>query len=422
MPIHGLTTNTAPAFPHLGELRKGEEKVSDNKPGKDLRHFRYTSKVYPESVKAFAQEFGNEPNHLTILLPYRTVDENFPTWRESWTASRLQHRCDGRTCVLSLSKDGKTYTHEPKPCPGGCKQIGRLTVIVPELLHAGFVGTVTVLTTSIHDIMEVHANLLSYQQMRGDLRGVEFVLSRVPRMITTPDGPRREKWLINIKAHHEWVVAQLAAMKQTAMLPAVAGVDITDMLPPDIVDEDGVIISGEYTIEPPKQIAAQVVQKANDDLFGDEPTQEQPEQLATPVAAEKQGNAAKSEGNGKANGNGQKKWPARPFDAPTLKAYMETKVAGGKTSKPSDKQLTYVRASLMSVALDDAERHTITLYLFGKESSSDLTAGECSALLDWIKYQEVAPDEWQPNDNAMFEAKSIIRQWQVEQGQQEMAF
>ncbi len=240
MPIIGLTDRGA-AFPRIGELRKGAPKPkTGNKPGADLKHFRFTS-TNQEVVSAFTEAYGDQPNAIKIFLPYQTTGENFEAWIEEWGAGSLKWRGDGQTLHIWQTPQG-TYSHEPQPQPEkGGKQVGRLKVIIPEL---GRLAYVVALTTSIHDIIEIQSNLTAYEAMAGGLQGIPFILSRVPRMVSTPNPKigkrtRREKWLLHIEAAPEWVQAQLSVMQQAA-LPSGA---------PDFeVDEDGVIIEG--TIEP----------------------------------------------------------------------------------------------------------------------------------------------------------------------------
>jgi len=213
MPIVGLTDRNA-GFPQIGVLRKGAPKP-ERGPGRDLEHFRFDGDDEDASL-AFRSIYGDEPRAVRVFVPYATTDENFEAWREDWVASSLKHRCDGQICVRWLTGNG-SYSTEPIPCPGGCKQVGRLKVIIPELRRMAFV---TVLTTSIHDIMEIHANLAALESARGDLRGIPLILRRVPREISTPNGDgkrvRRQKWLINIEAQPDWVELQLAAAAEAA--------------------------------------------------------------------------------------------------------------------------------------------------------------------------------------------------------------
>jgi uncharacterized protein YjiS (DUF1127 family) len=214
MPIKGMTDRQA-QFPKLGTLRKGEPKPDgSNRPGKDLEGFRFDSDD-AAATEAFLEAFGDEPRRVNVLLPFRTAAENFQAWREEWTASSLKHRCDGETMTLWLN--GAAYSQAPKACTGGCKPVGRLMVIIPELRRLAYV---TVLTTSIHDIMTLQENLDAAEMLRGDLRGIPFVLSRRPREISTPRAngqrARTEKWLLSIEPAPHWVGHQLQVMERAA--------------------------------------------------------------------------------------------------------------------------------------------------------------------------------------------------------------
>jgi hypothetical protein len=154
-------------------------------------------------------------------------------------------RCDRETVQVERQKDG-TYSGEPHACKFplcGCKQVGRLTIIVPELQR---LAGVCVMTTSLHDIMELHANLSAAWMINGTLRGLPFILSRKPRMVSTPgkDGQRlrREKWLLSIEPAPAWVRGQIAALPSFDMT-AQAQLPAPD--PEPDVDEDGVMGNGK---------------------------------------------------------------------------------------------------------------------------------------------------------------------------------
>ena len=161
MPIIGLT-DVQSSFPRIGELRKGAVKGA-NQPGKDLTHFRFTSKI-PGVVEKFSAIYGDESNAIDCFLPYATTDENFEAWQEEWVAGGLVHRCDGEQVVM-YQKDGKYIMPEygSLPCPyreggarqrtkqnPGCKQSGRLKIVLPAL---GRLAYVVAITTSINDII-----------------------------------------------------------------------------------------------------------------------------------------------------------------------------------------------------------------------------------------------------------------------------
>jgi hypothetical protein len=223
MAIKGLTDRGA-SFPQIGTLRKGAPKPEKG-PGRDLKHFRFDSDD-ADATDRFRTVYGDEPTSIRVFLPFRTAVEDFEAWQEHWTAGALQHRCDGETCVLWLT-NRHTYSQDAKPCPhlhiareerDRCKPTGRLKVIIPELRRLAYV---TVLTSSIHDIMELSAQIEALEAFRGDLRGIPLILRRQPREISTPsgtDGKRRrmEKWLLSIEAAPTWVDLQLQAQEQAA--------------------------------------------------------------------------------------------------------------------------------------------------------------------------------------------------------------
>jgi hypothetical protein len=228
MAIKGLTDKMA-AFPVIGELRKGEKKPNENRPGADLTYFRFTSED-TLALAMFSSAYPNEDalRNINVFLPYKTAEENMDSWIEKWVAGGLVYRSDGETMVLWRTQAG-AYSKEsqPDPCPeidgngkrkDGSGHVGRLSVIVPEL---GRFATITVLTTSKNDIMNLTSQLRSYEALRGDLRGIPFVLKRRPHKISTPgqDGKRvrREKWLLSIETQPQWTLAQLGAMEQAAL-------------------------------------------------------------------------------------------------------------------------------------------------------------------------------------------------------------
>lgn len=263
MGIKGLT-DRGPSLPQIGELRKGGEKpAAGNKPGADLKYFRFTSK-HPQVERAFYDSYPDNPTAVNVYFPFQTADENFSAWVEEWGAGSLKWRGDGETLVLWQKPDG-SYSQEPKPQPAtGGKEIGRLKIVIPELKRLAYV---TALTSSINDIMEMPGILEAYEAMRGDLRGIPFVLSRVPKMVSTPgaDGKRvrREKWLWHLEAQPAWVQAQLSVM-QRAALPTGAALlnngDIADIETGEILDDDydddpAVVIVTSPEPEPPAETA-----------------------------------------------------------------------------------------------------------------------------------------------------------------------
>ena len=241
MAIKGLTDQQA-AFPQIGILRKGAEKPEKgDRPGADLTYFRFTSDD-DSALTAFKAAYGPEPRDINVYLPYPSMDENLGSFQEHWVAGGLKHRCDGETCLVWQNSDG-AYITTPKPCPGSCKAVGRLAVVIPELKRLAFV---TVLTTSLHDIMTLTQNLRALELMRGDLRGIPLVLRRRPRKVSTPraKGPRvrQEKWLLTLEAAPQWVELQLAA-QHAAALPQLPSGELPDLVAPE--DFNSVTVDAE---------------------------------------------------------------------------------------------------------------------------------------------------------------------------------
>lgn len=256
------------SFPCIGKLRKGGAKQTREKNGKkyevygeDLTYFRFDTDD-ERAAKMFHAAYGAEPAEINVYLPHQSAEMNFSSWQEAYLAGGLQHRCDGETCVLWLAPDGKTYHTDPKPCPGGCKEVGRLMVIIPELQRFAFV---TVETHSINDIMTLTENLQAVEYLRGDLRGIPFVLKRRPKEISTPTGDgkraRREKWLLSIEVDPAWAALQLDSMRQAALTVNGVMTDDSRLLTTAYVDEDDDEIDGEVvTTQPKLGIPAQVIE------------------------------------------------------------------------------------------------------------------------------------------------------------------
>lgn len=229
MPIKGLT-DTGTSFPQIGILRKGAPKGT-NTPGKDLDHFRFDADDQ-QAADDFVAAYGDKPRAIRVYLPFDMADENLSAWKEHWVAGGLVRRCDGETCILRQKPGGKGYDATPHRCActtmpaeskDRCKPVGRLKVIIPELKRLAYV---TALTTSIHDIKNLSEQLRALEGVRGGLRGIPMILSRIEREISMPgnDGKRvrRAKWLLAIEAAPHWVSLQLQAQEQAA-LPSNGG-------------------------------------------------------------------------------------------------------------------------------------------------------------------------------------------------------
>jgi len=249
MPVKGLTDRQSieARYPILGKLRKGDKKRA-NRPGEDLAYFRFTGEGprFEEIEHIFYAKFGPKPDRIRVILPYRTVEESFPTWREKWRGTRariLDHRCDGEKTVLFRRKDG-SYSKAAEDCPGGCSLVGRLNVVIPELLAAGLVGTVTVETHGTWDCVNITSVLTRAEKQAerygGSLEGMDCIIYRSHEQVKTPEGLPVMKWLVRIALTSEWAQGLLAAAKnQTLQLmgpQAVPESDETEPVDAEVVD------------------------------------------------------------------------------------------------------------------------------------------------------------------------------------------
>lgn len=267
MPIPRLMNRERPGL-IIGTLHKG----APHKEGEklvELPYWRFTSPD-PEVVAAFTAIYGDRPVKINAYLPYPTPDENFQFWCEVWGKSGLIHRCDGETAILW--RDGDKMITGKKPCPGGHRDndpmkdaTGRLYVLIPDLVRAGYVGYVQVQTKSKNDIAHIYKVLTDVYTMRGNnadgLRGILFDLTRVKEKISVPgfgqnagSRQRTDKWMIKIQPSAEWMQIQLQADSTRALLPAggiAASATAPENAPEELEDDffEGEFSEGETGVE-----------------------------------------------------------------------------------------------------------------------------------------------------------------------------
>lgn len=259
MPIVGLTDDIAPRLPSLGKLRKGGPKEKREKNGrefevygKDLQHFRFDG-AKAELTEAFEAAYGAAPGSLTVYLPYPSADACFETWQEEWSAGGLVHRCDGRT--MTIWREGSGYVRGQKPCPyftgekkrtsqvPGCDEVGRLLVILPDLVRAGHVGYVTLETHSKHDMLNILGALKAAEEAAGErgLLGIPFTLYRREEAISTPadNGGRttRKKWLVFIEPQAAWVQVRMQLAHAEALSLEAPIIEVIDGETGEIVEQ-----------------------------------------------------------------------------------------------------------------------------------------------------------------------------------------
>ncbi|MFH7241748.1 MAG: hypothetical protein ACHWZW_02755 [Spirulina sp.] len=264
MAIKGLTDQRG-VFPRIGKLRKGgPRKPMRNKDGSprldkhgnpvmgygdDLDHFRFDSRdTY--AAEAFRAAYGDTPRAINVRLPYPTIDENWSTAMERYGAGGIEVRCD-REFMQGVRVKGKFIKCFPGrvPCQRdeakeenscGCKEVGRLNLIIPEL---GRFAYVTVETHSINDLVNLTQQLTAIEMTFGQLNGIPLLLTRRPEKISTPTAgggrARREKWMLSIEVSPDWASRQIAAGDRYAMTlaeqPLLAGASVA--LPPAMMPD-----------------------------------------------------------------------------------------------------------------------------------------------------------------------------------------
>ena len=189
-PIDGL--------PRLGKFHKGtpkQKKMRDGREyevvGRDTDHFRVEfAEEYQHLTADFEELYGKRPKRLSVMLNADTALEALDFWYESWDGKgTLLRRCDGATQAICYN--ATTGFHEQgvacitPQCD--CKQTGRMSVVLPDLILAtGVMGTITVETHSDQDIRTLLARLTTYANLYGTLRGVPLILQRVMRDTSAP--------------------------------------------------------------------------------------------------------------------------------------------------------------------------------------------------------------------------------------------
>lgn len=237
MTIKGLTDRPV-SFPEIGSIRKGDKGGTNGAP-RDLSYFLIQlDERETKAAEVISRTYKDQPTEINILFPFDDVDRNFECWMEAYTAGALVYRSDGERVLYEINPttgerlvvNGEPEKpHRPNPIgrytnskgntePINAKPTGRMKVILPELARLCYL---TVHTTSVHDVMNLTAQLRALYAIHGRLAGIPLKLRRRPVSISTPtpDGKRarRKKWLLSVEADPEWVAAKIAEMQRAAL-------------------------------------------------------------------------------------------------------------------------------------------------------------------------------------------------------------
>jgi len=133
-------------------------------------------------------------------------------------------------------------------------------------------------------------------------------------------------------------------------------------------------------------------------------------QIADQPPSEPEPQAIAPEPNGKTWTQADRPYPPRVI----AKALRQAAAARG--DKPaSEKQRLATRLALDALFAEDGrapqKRRVLTQYVYGVESSADLTSGQCGALLDWARIteeDETGQKYYTPTEHAPAEAAAIV--------------
>jgi len=269
MPIVGYTDAAATFFgdglPLIGKIRKGDEKP-ENKPGKDLDHFRVVFEAqFEHLMPEWERIYGPEPREFGMVYLFGDeLDEVFSSWMEEWGASEtLYHRCDSQHQVKKWSAEARQYLTSRNggmPCESNqgcqCKPVGRLDIVLRDFTEqTGVLGHFLVETHSMHDIIYIHGFLkhLKRTMKVESYRGLPFKFGRAPRVISVPKqkkvGNRYE--LTGERMRKEMSLLYLLLEEQYMQLEYLPVVDERPQLPSTIT-----VVPTESSADPEKARAA----------------------------------------------------------------------------------------------------------------------------------------------------------------------
>lgn len=271
MPIKNLTDTPAEnvqqpfvvVFRKGGEMRDHKTKQGVKIMGQDLDHFRPTpadnapdpAKLLADIEELYGETPGDKDHPIPVYLSSATRDVAWMAFNEEWKGGKLvdayapdedgtyPHRCDGEY-LWRFDKGANGYVITNVACPyslttnesprervvdkygkaGGCKPVGRLTLILPDLFERGHLGVARFLTNSVWDIANISHMLSATEQMFGMTYGVPMWIRRVEKEIAYTEGgvkKRVRKNLIDMYVDPTWQAEQFKKrFESRKMLPA----------------------------------------------------------------------------------------------------------------------------------------------------------------------------------------------------------
>lgn len=235
MPINRITNKPQRFSQQIGTIHKGAERPESGKaPGRNTDFFRFALLPGNEGLQPVLIElFGENPKQFEgVHLLGDTPDQCFPNWLEKWGNASLVRRCDGDNQTKYMTENAGEYGYTPIPCLGsdkcGCKPVGRLKVVLPQLQQAtGIIGYFSLVTHSWNDIDWLHQFFSGVYSMgkQKPLSQYTYTLYRELRLISTPgkDGAKgkRNESLLALRAYDFGEVIPNQLVPETDLITGV---------------------------------------------------------------------------------------------------------------------------------------------------------------------------------------------------------
>lgn len=188
----------------FGGINKGAPRRQNSKGqmvwGEDLTWFRPSWYEHPtfteqEANEAWEEVFGKQ---ASVLRNVQFLSDNIDMVFKADMIERAEskngnsmviRRCDGETMTYERTRDG--INRQPRPCAMNCKcaPTGELLVYLPDLCaELRDIGEMVLKTHGITDIDQWRNTLEFVYRTTGRLRGIAFILRRVPVQFTLDTG------------------------------------------------------------------------------------------------------------------------------------------------------------------------------------------------------------------------------------------
>jgi len=178
MPIQGLTDKVR--LPRAGMIRLGIKKTKTiRKDGKDVE-VEYPDEVdYFVCPKLVEQVYGEQPKALVVMFPVENEEVFFQQFYRRYGNGILLCKGDG---VEAHAWDFEKGTLKKIDCPcklleeGGCKPIGNLQFLLPEVDEAAAVFQIN--TSSKNSIIDLNSGIKFIRAVAGRIAMIPLILKR----------------------------------------------------------------------------------------------------------------------------------------------------------------------------------------------------------------------------------------------------